>query len=122
VLRQPDAPVCIRADSRQLYRALENLFSNAAKYALAGTRVFAETETRDDAVYFSLQNTSASPIELTEGDAAAQFMRGDKARHTEGSGLGLYIAKSLIELMGGALHIHIIGDLFRVDIRLPVFM
>lgn len=109
--------VKIHADSRHLYRALENLFSNAAKYSLGGTRVFAETTPRGDRVLFTLQNTSAIPIEMTGEELAEQFIRGEKARNTEGSGLGLYIAKSLIELMGGSFRIHAIGDLFRAEME-----
>ncbi|MCL2664689.1 MAG: HAMP domain-containing histidine kinase [Defluviitaleaceae bacterium] len=119
VLRQPDLPVAALADSRHLYRILENLFSNAAKYALEGTRVFAETSCREKKVVFVLQNTSASPLAVTESEAAEQFMRGDRSRQTEGSGLGLYIAKSLAVLMGGALRIKIVGDLFQAELELP---
>ena len=112
------APVIVLADSRHLYRALENLFSNAAKYALSGTRVFAEIMQHEGNMLFTLQNTSAVPIELTDGELTEQFMRGDKARLTEGNGLGLYIAKSLVELMGGSLEIRVVGDLFRVEVIL----
>ena len=114
------APVVIYADSRHLYRALENLFSNAVKYAQPGTRVFAEITPllREGKVLFTLQNTSAAPIEMSEGELTEQFIRGDKARQTEGSGLGLYIAKSLIELMGGSLNIRVVGDLFRVEVEM----
>jgi len=118
VLRQPDEPVRIHADSRHLYRALENLFSNAAKYAMESTRIFAEIVLRDGKPHFVLQNISQAPIELSGNEATAQFIRGDKSRQTEGSGLGLYIAKSLVELMGGELRIHITGDLFRVELAL----
>jgi len=107
----------IHADSRHLYRALENLFSNAVKYSLSGTRVFAETTPWGDRLLFALQNTSALPIEDSGEELAQQFIRGEKARNTEGSGLGLYIAKSLVELMGGKFRIHAIGDLFRAEIE-----
>ena len=114
------APVVIYADSRHLYRALENLFSNAVKYAQPGTRVFAEITPllRTGKVQFTLQNTSAVPIEMSEGELTEQFIRGDRARQTEGSGLGLYITKSLIELMGGRLNIRVVGDLFRVEVEM----
>ena len=118
VMRRLDIPIFIIADSRHLYRALENLFSNAAKYALGGTRVFVEISETEDKTMLTLQNTAEEPIDLTGDDLAGQFIRGDKARQTEGSGLGLYIAKSLIELMGGEFHVNVIGDLFRVDILL----
>ena len=120
VMRRLDMPIFIIADSRHLYRALENLFSNAAKYALGGTRVFAEIAEVEGKTVLTLQNTAETPIDLTGDDLAGQFIRGDKARQTEGSGLGLYIAKSLIELMGGEFHVNVIGDLFRVDILLKI--
>jgi len=108
------------ADSRHLYRTLENLFSNVAKYAKKSTRVFAEITPmpQHGTVHFTLQNTSDSPIELASGTLTEQFIRGDRARNTEGSGLGLYIAKSLVELMGGSLVIRVVGDLFWVEVVL----
>ena len=114
VLRQPDAPVVVRADSRHLWRVLENLFANAAKYALPGTRVFAEIEQREGKPAFLLKNTSQAPIDMPGDVLTEQFIRGDLARHDEGSGLGLYIAKSLTELMGGCFTIRVSGDLFEV--------
>ena len=120
VTRQPSAVVNILADSRHLYRALENLFANAAKYSLGGTRVFSEIiyMPYQSKALIALQNTSTLPIEISGRDLTEQFIRGDKARQTEGSGLGLYIAKSLVELMDGRLDIHVIGDLFRVEVFL----
>jgi len=114
------AQTMVIADSRHLYRTLENLFSNVTKYAQEGTRVFAEITPmpNDGTVHFTLQNTSAAPIEMSEGALTEQFIRGDRARHTEGSGLGLYIAKSLVELMGGGLDIQVVGDLFWVEVVL----
>jgi len=119
ILDHPN-PVRILADSRHLYRALENLFANAGKYGLGGTRVFAEVIPlpHEDKTLFALQNTSEAPIEMSGMALTEQFIRGDRARNTEGSGLGLYIAKSLVELMGGQLTIHVIGDLFRVEVVL----
>jgi len=118
VLRQPDGAVLVETDSRHLYRVLENLFSNAAKYALSGTRVFVDITQMGNKTQIVMQNTSATPVNLSDGEATEQFMRGDKSRQTEGSGLGLYIAKSLIELMGGEFVIKISGDLFRVEIAI----
>ncbi|MCL1863308.1 MAG: ATP-binding protein [Defluviitaleaceae bacterium] len=92
--------------------------STYRKYALSGTRVFVEITQNNGKPHIIVQNTSASPLDLSCADATEQFMRGDKSRQTEGSGLGLYIAKSLAELMGGSLLINISGDLFRVDIFL----
>jgi signal transduction histidine kinase len=118
VLRQPDTPILFHTDSRHLHRVLENLFSNAAKYALGGTRVFTEITLHNARPQIIMQNTSASPVDFSDGEATEQFIRGDKSRQTEGSGLGLYIAKSLVELMGGKLGINVSGDLFRVEVLL----
>ncbi|MCL2457072.1 MAG: HAMP domain-containing histidine kinase, partial [Defluviitaleaceae bacterium] len=114
VLRQPEESMFFFTDSRHLYRILENLFSNASKYALGGTRVFVEIILRDGRPHIKMQNVSASPVDFSDGEATEQFIRGDKSRHTEGSGLGLYIAKSLVELLGGKFFINVSGDLFRV--------
>jgi len=113
-------PVMVLADSRHLYRTLENLFSNVTKYAQEDTRVFAEITLmpHTDVVYFTLQNTSAAPLDISAGALTEQFVRGDKARNTEGNGLGLYIAKSLVELMGGGFDIRVVGDLFWVEVEL----
>jgi len=106
----------VNADSNHLWRVLENLFGNAAKYSLPGTRVFAEINMRGGKAALSLKNTSKDPIDMPVDDLTEQFIRGDRARHTDGSGLGLHIAKSLVELMGGSFEIRASGDLFEVEI------
>jgi len=116
-LRQPEARVPVTADGRLLWRVLENLFDNAAKYSLPGTRVFAEIVSSGDAPVFLLKNTSSEPIDMPGDILTEQFIRGDRARLSEGSGLGLYIAKSLVELMGGRFTIRATGDLFEAEIR-----
>jgi len=116
VLRGIDEPVIVYGDNRHLWRVLENLFSNTVKYALTGTRVFAELTPGTDKMIFSLKNTSAIPIEVSPESLTEQFIRGDRARESEGSGLGLYIAKSLVELMGCTFTIRTSGDLFEVEI------
>jgi signal transduction histidine kinase len=120
VLRQPDLPISVDTDPRHLWRACENLFTNAAKYALPGTRVFAEIREKESTVIFSLKNTSQNPIDLPGDELTEQFIRGDRARQTEGSGLGLYIARSLIALVKGRFTIRVSGDLFEAEISLPV--
>ena len=117
VLRLPEQPVFVQADAGHLWRVLENLFGNAAKYALPGTRAFAEISAQEEHSILSLKNTSQSPIDLADQELTEQFIRGDRARQTEGSGLGLYIAKSLMELMGGQLTIEVNGDLFAAEVR-----
>ena len=117
VFPQPEFPVRAFADSRHLCRVLENLFKNITKYALQGTRVFVEVAVRDGRPTISLRNTSQDPIFLPSDALTEQFIRGDRARQTEGNGLGLYIAKGLMESMGGGLSIRTIGDLFEVTLR-----
>ena len=118
VLREPDTAIFTDTDPRHLWRTLENLFSNAAKYALTGTRIFAELVQEEGNVVFTLKNTSARPIHLSGDSLTEQFIRGDMARESEGSGLGLYIAKSLVELINGQFTIDVSGDLFTVEIVL----
>ncbi len=114
-------PVCIMADGRQLWRILENLFGNIYKYAAEGTRVYIELYTEDGRAFLSLQNTSREKLALDDAqELAGRFVRGDKSRSTEGSGLGLSIAQSLVELHGGTFEIAADCDLFRVTIGFPV--
>lgn len=119
VFHQPENSVLVQADSGHLWRTLENLFGNAAKYAMPGTRVFIEIVSRDSNSIVRLKNTSQNHIDLPGDALTEQFIRVDRARQTEGSGLGLYIAKSLVELMGGLFSIRVMGDLFEVEIMLP---
>ena len=116
----PDpAPFMVTADSVHLWRILENLFGNAAKYSLPGTRVFVDLAPLGETmIRFSLKNISSEPLDQCVGELSEQFIRGDAARHTEGSGLGLYIAKSFAELMGGSLSIQVSGDQFEVVLLL----
>ena len=116
VLRGTDEPVIVKCDNRHIWRVLENIFSNTVKYALPGTRVFAELSARDSSVIFTLKNTSATPIDEPSESLAEQFIRGDRSRESTGSGLGLYIAKNLAELMGCKFEIRTSGDLFEIEI------
>jgi len=120
VIRQPAEPFIASSDSRHLHRVLENLFSNAAKYAMPETRVFVELANHHQDVLLTIQNTAKNPLERAGSDITNEFIRGDKARHSEGSGLGLYIAKSLCELMNHHFQVSVIGDLFRVDVLIPL--
>lgn len=106
------------ADGRLLWRVLDNLLSNVCKYALAGTRVYIDLSTRDNRVAVSMKNISRDPLNVNADELMERFVRGDASRHTEGSGLGLNIAKSLMELMGGTFSLSVDGDLFKAELTL----
>ena len=112
-----DAPA-ISADGRPLWRIFENLLSNIYKYALPGTRVYLTSETTESLVTITVRNISATPLNITADELQERFVRGDDSRHTEGSGLGLNIARSLMELMGGTFRIAVDGDLFKAELTL----
>lgn len=123
VTKLPHSAVYIRADGRQLYRVIENLYNNVAKYALEKTRVYVEVQTDGEAAVFSIKNVSEQSLAVENNsaeDLTERFIRGDASRTTEGSGLGLSIAKSLTQLMGGQFDISVDGDLFKANILFPV--
>ena len=115
----PDPPPCAMADGRLLWRVLDNLFNNVCKYALAGTRVYIDAAVEGEEAVISVKNISRDPLNLSAEELMERFVRGDASRHTEGSGLGLNIAQSLVALMHGRFAISIDGDLFKAEIRLP---
>lgn len=106
----------IQADTRYMYRVVENIFSNIYKYALENSRVYIDIKEENHNIKLEIKNISKEPLNITEEELMERFVRGDKSRNTEGSGLGLSIAKSLIELQNGAFNIVIDGDLFKVEI------
>jgi len=112
----PDEAVYINADSRSIYRVVENLFINIYKYALPGTRVYLDIATVNDEAVITIKNISANPITVSTEDLTERFIRGDESRTSEGSGLGLSIAKSLTEAMGGRFVLSLDGDLFKVTL------
>lgn len=109
----------IHVDGRRMWRVLENIFGNAAKYAMPGTRVYADLSVSESEVKFSLKNVSEQQLNISADELTERFIRGDISRSTEGSGLGLSIAKSLTEMQGGVFELYLDGDLFKVDIRFP---
>lgn len=113
-------PICVMADGRQLWRILENLLNNIYKYAAEGTRIYIDLYREDRTAFFSLQNTSREKLTVDAQELLGRFVRGDKSRSTEGSGLGLSIAQNLVELQGGTFEIAVDYDLFRVMISFPV--
>ncbi|MDO5391151.1 MAG: HAMP domain-containing sensor histidine kinase [Eubacteriales bacterium] len=116
MLNLPEEPVMIYADGRRMWRVLANIFNNTAKYAMEGTRVYVDLKKRDGKVSFSLKNISAEPLNISADELTERFIRGDGSRSTEGSGLGLSIAKSLTELQKGEFQVYLDGDLFKVMI------
>lgn len=111
---------CVMADGRLLWRVFSNLMSNVGKYALEGTRVYLTTEVQHGRAIVSIKNISRYPLNVTGEELMERFVRGDKSRSTEGSGLGLSIARSLTELQGGVFDIVVDGDLFKATISFPV--
>lgn len=116
ILRLPDEPANILADGNLLGRVLENLMTNVLKYAQGGTRVYFDLELRGGLVYITSKNISREQLNISAEELMERFVRGDRARHSEGSGLGLSIAKSLTELMGGKLNLFLDGDLFKAEL------
>lgn len=119
VLNMPEEPAVIHVDGRRMWRVLENIFGNAAKYAMPGTRVYADLTLNNSQVMFSLKNVSEQQLNFSADELTERFIRGDISRSTEGSGLGLSIAKSLTTMQGGEFELYLDGDLFRVNIRFP---
>lgn len=115
----PDTPVCVEADGRRLWRIIENLFRNVEKYAMPGTRVYLEVNQDADSAWMSLKNISEMPLNISPEELTERFTRGDESRSTEGSGLGLSIAKDLTTLQKGTFDIFLDGDLFKVTVTFP---
>ncbi len=120
LLEQPEQTVTVLADGRHLWRVFDNLLNNVCKYALAGTRVYVDLSVQGGTAHILFRNISATPLHVTAEELMERFVRGDTARHTEGSGLGLSIARSLTELQGGTFALTVDGDLFKAEITLPV--
>lgn len=116
VLNIPEDEVYILADGRRLWRVFDNLLNNICKYSQPGTRVYMNLEKKDGKAMVIYRNTSKYELNLTEEELTERFVRGDRSRHTEGSGLGLSIARNLVELQGGNFRITVDGDLFKVVI------
>ena len=117
-----EKPSLIYADSRRMWRVMENLFNNICKYAMEGTRVYAEVKVTDNArVLLQIKNVSKAQMNIHADELTERFIRGDSSRSTEGSGLGLYIAKSLTNVLGGNFEIQLDADLFKVNIDFPLY-
>ena len=121
LVTQPPAPgTMIQADSRLLSRVMDNLVSNVCKYAMENTRVYVTAAVRDGQAIISFKNVSRDELNIAPDELMERFVRGDASRHSEGSGLGLSIARSLVQLQGGTFALSIDADLFRADIVFPL--
>lgn len=119
VFHQPPEPVTMLADGRLAWRAMSNLLSNAVKYALPGTRLYIDLSQVEGSVMISFKNISREMLNISADELMERFVRGDSSRNTEGSGLGLNIAKSLMELQKGRLQLLVDGDLFKATLVFP---
>ena len=116
----PQNPQYVDADGRRLWRIIENLFRNVEKYAMPHTRVYLDLINDGKRVAFSLKNISENPLNISPEELTERFTRGDESRSTEGSGLGLSIAKDLTEIQQGTFEIYLDGDLFKVTVSFPI--
>lgn len=116
ICKMDEEPLVIMADGRRMWRVVENLYNNIAKYAMPNTRVYAEARRVGCRVVLEIKNISENPLNIKAEELTERFIRGDVSRSTEGSGLGLSIAKNLVGLQGGTFDIYLDGDLFKVVI------
>ncbi len=117
ILKQPEDEVFIMSDGRLLWRVFDNLMSNICKYAQPGTRAYLDLEQTNGQAVITFRNVSKYALNITSDELLERFVRGDSSRNTEGSGLGLSIARSLVELQKGKLDLYIDGDLFKVVLK-----
>lgn len=120
VLNKTDEALYVMADNRHMWRVFDNILNNIAKYAQSGTRVYIDAKRKDKNVEINFRNISKDPLNISGDELMERFVRGDSSRNTEGSGLGLSIAKSLTEVQNGKLDIQIDGDLFKVRLTFPL--
>jgi signal transduction histidine kinase len=121
ILNAPEDPIVVLGDGRHLWRIFDNLLSNIYKYSQMHTRVYITLEKMENKAVITFRNISKYALNITSEELMERFVRGDKSRHTEGSGLGLSIAKSLIELQKGTMELVIDGDLFKVIIEFNLY-
>lgn len=116
VLKTPAEPLYILADGRHLWRVFDNLMGNICKYAAPDSRAYFDITADGEEVYITLRNMSKYQLNISAEELMERFVRGDSSRNTEGSGLGISIAKSLTELQRGSFALTVDGDLFKVTL------
>ena len=117
LVSKPEEPVTILADGRHMWRIFDNLLGNVVKYAQPGTRVYLDLEQAAGKAVVTFRNISRNRLNVSGEELTERFVRGDSARSTEGSGLGLSIASSLTRLQQGEMDLSVDGDLFKVTLR-----
>jgi signal transduction histidine kinase len=120
IFRHPQDPVLMQADGKLVWRVLSNLLSNAVKYALPDTRLYVDLMVLQGNAVLAIKNISRDQLNVNADELMERFVRGDTSRNTEGSGLGLNIAKNLVELQNGQMHLMVDGDLFKVTLIFPL--
>lgn len=120
VLNKTDEMLLVMADNRHMWRVFDNILNNIAKYAQPNTRIYIDANRKNNIAEISFRNISKDALNISGDELMERFVRGDSSRNTEGSGLGLSIAKSLTEVQKGTLDIQIDGDLFKVRLAFPL--
>lgn len=120
ILTERDKEIIVSADSQHTFRIIDNLFSNAKKYSLTGTRVYVDVYKENGFGVFEIKNISKEKLNIDPDELTERFVRGDNSRTTDGSGLGLSIARSFAELQNGIFNIEIDGDMFKAVVKLPL--
>ena len=120
ILESKESGIYILADSRYMYRIVENLFSNISKYALENSRVYIDIIKKSNEVYIEMKNISKEKLNISAEELMQRFVRGDKSRTTEGSGLGISIAQNLTTLQDGKFDLVLDGDLFKVRMSFKI--
>ena len=122
VERIPEEAHMIFVDGRRTFRIMDNLLQNIYKYAMPGTRVYIDLTCENERVRLEIKNISKAPLNIEVSELMERFVRGDQSRTTEGSGLGLSIARDLVRMQDGEFQIYLDGDLFKVVIEFPEYI